>query len=111
MQQCNKNVENGVENIVSQSIASSFDAQAFSSFSALMFFTTDLVSLHFLIVKRSFVKVEYATGTIENVSTGFSSPNQNKRRKKGLESRKNREHFLTHYHTMTTFDALEEKAF
>ena len=31
MHQCNKNVENGVENIVSQSVASFFDAQAFSA--------------------------------------------------------------------------------
>ena len=37
MQQCNKNVENGVKkHIVSQSITSSFDAQAFSAFSALI---------------------------------------------------------------------------
>ena len=31
MQQFNKDVEDGVKNIVSQSIASSFDAQAFSA--------------------------------------------------------------------------------
>ena len=38
MQQCNKNIENGVKkNTVSQSITSSFDAQAFSAFSALIF--------------------------------------------------------------------------
>ena len=38
MQQCNKNVENGVKNIpvVSQSVTSSFDAQALSAFGALI---------------------------------------------------------------------------
>ena len=38
MQQCNKNVEKWREiHTVSQSITSSFDAQAFSAFSALIF--------------------------------------------------------------------------
>ena len=46
MQQCNKNVENGLNNIVSQSITSSVDAQAFSAFSTLIIYGLDFILMH-----------------------------------------------------------------
>ena len=60
MQQCNKNVENGVKNIVSQLITSSFDAQAFSAFSALIQikFCLILASFAFIAVWWYFLNID-----------------------------------------------------
>ena len=50
MQQCNENVENGVSDIVSQSIASSFDAKSFSAL-IISLQALNLCPLFFLLLK------------------------------------------------------------
>ena len=59
MQQCNKNVENGVKkHIVSQSISSSFDAQVVSAFSALI--NLELVNIN---PSLKYFSVNFRNGT------------------------------------------------